>query len=93
LAYLKDLPIDVLKIDRTFIHNVNNEEQKKVLLSHIVKIGQSLSMSIVAEGVETADESAVVKELGCEELQGYYFQRPIPFTDMIDEFGRDNKKE
>lgn len=93
LAYLKDLPIDVLKIDRTFIHNVNNEEQKKVLLSHIVKIGQSLSMSIVAEGVETADESAIVKELGCEELQGYYFQRPIPFTDMIDEFGRDNKKE
>lgn len=90
LAYLKDLPIDVLKVDRTFIHNVNNENQKKVLLSHIVKIGQSLSMTIVAEGVETKEEYDIIKELGCEELQGYYFNKPMPLPSVIESFAKDN---
>jgi diguanylate cyclase (GGDEF)-like protein len=90
LGYLKDLPISALKIDRCFIQDVNLDKSKKILLKHIIALGQELGLQLVAEGVETFDELQVLTELGCDLIQGYYFFKPLPFKDIIQTF--DKKK-
>jgi diguanylate cyclase (GGDEF)-like protein len=83
LGYLKDLPINALKIDRCFIQDVNLDQSKKILLKHIIALGQDLGLQLVAEGVETFEELQVLTELGCDLIQGYYFFKPLPFEDII----------
>lgn len=77
MAYLKDFPVDRLKIDKSFVDNLENESAKKPILKAIVALGQSLGLKVIAEGVETAYEHEHLKEMGCDELQGYYFSKPL----------------
>jgi diguanylate cyclase (GGDEF)-like protein/PAS domain S-box-containing protein len=77
LAYLKRFPIDVLKIDRAFIRGLRPAGEDASIVSAVVSLGRALRLSVVAEGVETAEEAAHLRELGCELGQGYYFARPL----------------
>jgi diguanylate cyclase (GGDEF)-like protein/PAS domain S-box-containing protein len=78
LSYLSKLPLDTLKIDRSFVHDMTAGRQGSVLVSSIISLAHSLKLKVVAEGVETEEQSTLLRALGCDELQGYLFGRPAP---------------
>lgn len=78
LSYLKRLPIDTLKVDRSFVGGIPDDADDTAITSAIVALGHSLKLRVVAEGVETEAQLAVLRELGCDEYQGYLFERPLP---------------
>jgi diguanylate cyclase (GGDEF)-like protein/PAS domain S-box-containing protein len=82
LAYLKKFPISTLKIDRAFVVGLPYEENDCAIARAIVTMGQQLRQEIVAEGVETAEQMAFLRELGCDQLQGYLFSQPVPAADF-----------
>lgn len=82
LAYLKDFPVDRLKIDRAFVSNLEHEPSNSAILKAIVALGHSLDMKVIAEGVETAYQQTFLHDLGCDELQGYYFSKPVTLHDL-----------
>lgn len=78
LAYLKKFPIDTLKIDQIFIRDIIKDTQDKAITKAILELGLALELDIIAEGVETLEHSDLLKELKCEIVQGYFFNKPIP---------------
>ncbi|KAA3654272.1 MAG: bifunctional diguanylate cyclase/phosphodiesterase [Proteobacteria bacterium] len=78
LAYLKRFPIDILKVDRSFVMECDVGNEAVAITRAIVSLAHSLNLRVVAEGVETAAQLAVLNALGCEEFQGYLFSRPLP---------------
>lgn len=78
LSYLKHLPIDVLKIDRSFISNVDSNPKDESIVSAILAMSHSLGVKVVAEGVETASQLETLRINNCEYAQGYFFSRPLP---------------
>ena len=82
LAYLKKFPISTLKIDRSFVVGLPYEENDCAIARAIVTMAQQLRQEIVAEGVETAEQMAFLRELGCDQLQGYLFSQPIPAAEF-----------
>ena len=82
LEYLARLPLDTLKIDRSFIDKSDEMEEKRKILHAIVALGKSLDMMIVGEGVETAGEHGVVCDLGCDAVQGFLYAKPMPAADL-----------
>jgi len=90
LNYLKNLPIDYLKIDQTFIKDFNLQTNSAITKA-IVTLAQSLNMKTIAEGVETEEQKEFLKELNCDEAQGYLFSKPLS-KDKMDELLRSGKK-
>jgi len=84
LAYIKQLPIDTLKIDRSFIQDCLTDNNDKAIVRAIISMAKSLELSIVAEGVETKEQLNFLKMIGCPIFQGYYFSHPIPVDEFID---------
>ena len=82
LAYLKKFPISTLKIDRAFVVGLPYEENDCAIARAIVTMAQQLRQEIVAEGVETAEQMAFLRELGCDQLQGYLFSQPVPSVEF-----------
>jgi diguanylate cyclase (GGDEF)-like protein/PAS domain S-box-containing protein len=82
LAYLKKFPISTLKIDRSFVIGLPYEENDCAIARAIVTMAQQLRQEIVAEGVETAEQMSFLRELGCDQLQGYLFSQPVPADDF-----------
>lgn len=82
LSYLAQFPVDILKIDRSFVQDVVTSTQSLALTRTIASLGQALSLPVVAEGVETAEQAAVLRGLGCENAQGYLFSRPVPLASL-----------
>ena len=78
LSYLAKLPITTLKIDRSFIVEMNSTPEAKALVAMIVNLAHSLRLKVVAEGVETAAQSDVLRELDCDQIQGYLYSKPLP---------------
>jgi diguanylate cyclase (GGDEF)-like protein/PAS domain S-box-containing protein len=78
LSYLKRFPVDVLKIDRSFVHDLPDNQEDASLVDAILAMGHSLGLKVVAEGVETQEQHHFLRERGCGYLQGYYFGRPMP---------------
>ncbi|MEU4219833.1 EAL domain-containing protein [Actinoplanes sp. NPDC026623] len=78
LAYLRRFPVDMLKIDRSFIERLGEQTDDTALASTIVQLGQSLGMSTVAEGIEEYGQLAALRGMGCTFAQGFYFSRPVP---------------
>ena len=79
---LKDICVDVLKIDMKFLGDTDNEERSHAILKSIVDLSGELNMKTVAEGVETEEQLEFLKEVGCDIYQGYYFSRPISVEDF-----------
>lgn len=77
LAYLKKFDVDYLKIDRTFVSHLGNNEEDLVLCEAIIVMAHKLGIKVIAEGVETSEQLALLKAAGCDYAQGYYFSRPV----------------
>jgi EAL domain-containing protein (putative c-di-GMP-specific phosphodiesterase class I) len=78
LSYLKRLPVSELKLDKSFVHDLETDAGDRALASAVIGIGRSLGLSVVAEGVETAGQRQVLIEAGCPIAQGYGLARPMP---------------
>ncbi len=87
LGYLKRLPVDTLKLDRSFITGIVTDEADQAIVRAIIAVAQNLKLRVVAEGVETAEQAALLLKLGCTYLQGFYFSRPQP-SEVIDTYLR-----
>ncbi|MGL1931551.1 MAG: EAL domain-containing protein [Desulfotalea sp.] len=83
LSMLRTLPIDELKIDRSFVSNINEVEQDSKMARSIVGIGHTMMMNVLAEGVEDENQLKLLKSYGCDLYQGYYFSRPLSTEDFL----------
>ena len=84
LSSLHLLPVDTVKIDRSFVCQADTSFHHRVLIEATVKVAQSLGMTTVAEGIETRSQLDVVREQRCDKVQGYYFSRPLPASELLD---------
>ncbi|VVP18714.1 bifunctional diguanylate cyclase/phosphodiesterase [Pseudomonas fluorescens] len=89
LNYLKQFPIDVLKIDRTFVDGLPSGEQDAQIARAIIAMAHSLNLAVIAEGVETHEQLDFLREHGCDEVQGYLFGRPMPAGQFEVQFSND----
>ena len=84
LAYLRELPIDELKLDRSFIFPMGDDDRAMALVSSTVGLAHSLGLRMVAEGVETDTAYASLAKMGCDQAQGYFTSRPLPAGKLDD---------
>jgi EAL domain-containing protein (putative c-di-GMP-specific phosphodiesterase class I) len=82
LGYLKRLPIDTLKIDRSFVQDIPHDEHGIDIAATIIAMARNLHLRVIAEGVEHESQEAFLREHGCHETQGHLYGRPIPATEM-----------
>ena len=85
---MKRFPIDTLKIDRSFVRDLTTDADDAGIVSAVISMGKSLNMLVVAEGVETREQLAFLKERGCPQGQGYYFSRPMVAREFTQLLGR-----
>ena len=86
LSVLKNMTIDVVKLDMEYFKEGENKIKDQTIISSLVDMVRRLDLSIVAEGVETAEQVEFLKEIGCDVVQGYYFSRPLSINDFEDTF-------
>lgn len=84
LAYLKTFPIDKLKIDRTFVRDITTRAEDEAITKTIITLAKSLHLKVVAEGVETAEQIQKLRQLQCDEFQGFYFSKPVPVQEFLE---------
>jgi EAL domain-containing protein (putative c-di-GMP-specific phosphodiesterase class I) len=82
LSYLNQFPLDVLKIDQSFVEGIGGSSNNSIIVSAVIGMGNSLKLKVIAEGVENQMQLNFLKEKYCEEGQGYFFSKPIP----VDQF-------
>jgi EAL domain-containing protein (putative c-di-GMP-specific phosphodiesterase class I) len=82
LSALKHFPVVRLKIDKSFIDGLPADENDKAVASAVISLGQKLNLRVIAEGVETDDQLAFLRDNNCDEMQGYHFSRPIPAQEI-----------
>jgi EAL domain-containing protein (putative c-di-GMP-specific phosphodiesterase class I) len=78
MSYLKRLPVRQLKIDRTFVTDMTNDASADAIVRSSLELARNLGLSVVAEGVETAEVADRLRESGCQSAQGYFYARPMP---------------
>ena len=83
LAYLKRFPFDSVKIDRSFVSGIPESKDDSAIVEAIVAMAHSLQLKVVAEGVETKEQFDFLRTLGCDQIQGYYFSKPIPANEVV----------
>ena len=86
LSYINNLPLTEIKIDRTFTNKLLTSHQSETLILAIIAIGKASDMRVVAEGVETEDQSVQLKDMNCDWLQGYFFSRPLPYARLLSQY-------
>ena len=82
LNMLKDMPVEVIKLDMVFLKETNNDTKAKKILNHIVKLSDDLGVTSLTEGVETRDQYSMLVDMGCKLFQGYYFAKPMPVEEF-----------
>jgi EAL domain-containing protein (putative c-di-GMP-specific phosphodiesterase class I) len=83
LSYVKRFPVDRLKIDQCFVRDMTDNPSDAAIVRAMISLGQSLELKVVAEGVETAEQLALLRSEGCDEAQGYYFGKPVPAAQFV----------
>jgi EAL domain-containing protein (putative c-di-GMP-specific phosphodiesterase class I) len=86
LNLLKDVPFDILKIDREFFSETSTSETSMLILRKIVEMADGLGVSCICEGVETKEQEIFLKEIGCRYAQGYLYSKPMPSKEFIDKY-------
>ena len=84
LAYLKQLPVQTLKIDRSFIKDISSDANDEAIAIAIIQLGKSMQLSVIAEGVETQEQAAFLLRHGCRLAQGYFYSRPVLAQDIVE---------
>lgn len=92
LNYLKHFPVDRIKIDKSFVADINRNQSDAAIIEAIVSMAQSLSLRVVAEGVETGEQLHSLTELGCDEVQGFYLAMPMHADDLADKLGKEHNR-
>ena len=82
LASLQDLPLDILKIDKVFVDHIAEDPRRTAFAQAIIRMGKTLGLGLIAEGVETAEQSERLQSLGCRFAQGFYFSKPVPAEEI-----------
>jgi len=82
LSYLKRFPIDTLKIDQAFVREIASSEEDSAIVKAVIALAHSLRLNVIAEGVETERQLAFLKDHACDEVQGYFFSRPLPVAEL-----------
>jgi EAL domain-containing protein (putative c-di-GMP-specific phosphodiesterase class I) len=85
LSYLKRLPFDTLKIDQSFVRDIETDPNDREIVQTIMNIARSMKISVIAEGVENPMQALLLRQFGCHIFQGYYFAKPQPLEDFLDE--------
>jgi EAL domain-containing protein (putative c-di-GMP-specific phosphodiesterase class I) len=86
LSYLQRIPFDKIKIDQSFIENVADNEVSLAIVQAVITVAKARNVITVAEGVETEQQRELLRMLGCSEMQGYLFSRPVPVQDLFQFF-------
>jgi EAL domain-containing protein (putative c-di-GMP-specific phosphodiesterase class I) len=84
LSYLKRFPVDRLKVDRSFVHDIANDVDDATIVRTVIALGHNLGLKVVAEGVETEQQLEFLRANHCDELQGYYFGMPMPVDEFVE---------
>ena len=79
---MKKFKVYKLKIDQSFVRDINSDPEDRAIVSAIISMSRSLNLQTIAEGVETAEQMALLREQGCDEYQGYYFSKPLSVEDF-----------
>ena len=82
LNYLRKLPIDFIKIDKSFIDEITINSKDSFIASSLIDLAHGIHLNVVAEGVETLEQLNLLKNYGCDEIQGYYFSKPLNANDF-----------
>jgi diguanylate cyclase (GGDEF)-like protein/PAS domain S-box-containing protein len=90
LAYLKQLPVQTLKIDRSFIKDISTDANDEAIAIAIIQLGKSMNLAVIAEGVETGEQAAFLLRHGCRRAQGYLFARPLKPEQLLAQWGQNN---
>jgi EAL domain-containing protein (putative c-di-GMP-specific phosphodiesterase class I) len=91
LSYLARFPIDELKIDRAFISDIDTFPKQVTVIENIINLGKSLDLTVVAEGVETQQQAALLSNLNCHSIQGFHFHRPQPRQEVEELFAQNRR--
>jgi len=84
MSYLHSFPIDIVKIDRSFIESMHTNATSMAVVQAIIGLAKAIDLNVIAEGVETEAQFNGAKSLGCDQAQGYYLYKPMPYAEMID---------
>ncbi|MCC0632408.1 EAL domain-containing protein [Clostridioides sp. ZZV15-6388] len=84
ISCLRDMPIDVLKLDKSFLNGIENDEKSRNIAKSIVSLAKSLDLVVIIEGVESKKQAELMKQFGCDLVQGFYFARPMPVQNFME---------
>ena len=84
LSYLKDFPVDGVKLDKSFVEGLGEDATGSALVRKIIDLCHTLGLEVLAEGIETPEQAALLKDMGCDLGQGYYFAHPLPSEEFAE---------
>ena len=84
LNVLTKLPLDILKIDKEFLSDFENDSEEKIVIPSVIEMARKLKLEVVCEGVETKEQLEFLRDIGCEYAQGYYYSKPVPVEEFED---------
>jgi EAL domain-containing protein (putative c-di-GMP-specific phosphodiesterase class I) len=87
MSLMKQFPIDTIKIDRSFVRDLPDDSEDRAIAQAIISMGKALGLTVVAEGVETAEQQTFLRDHACDEMQGFLFSKPLPPLQVADLLG------